>query len=392
MLVTRQLRRQRIVAVYGSGMLQGISLVLLPAAGPIVTSPAFHGLSSGQFGVLFLPLVAGAILASAGSARLTARFGSKRSLRLGLAADLAGMTAFAASGILPLPLLLVAATAVGGGFGLAVSTLNTFAFELFPGRGDSAVTGLHVATGLGQVLAPLSLALLAGLGAWWLAPTFLAVALAGMVRFQRCLPLRLDGEGEAGMISVMPRLPSSVWLWVAVVVMYGAVESVFGNWSAIFLGQDAGLTAARAAAGLAAFWAAVTAGRLLFAVAALHLRTEALYVLGPAVAAGALIALPGSRGFAGAVITLAAGGLGLSFLFPYSVSLATARFPASASAVSGILVAALMLGAGVSAQAVGLLRDAVGLGPIFRIAAVAAFAMVVLAAVLIRPARSAATT
>jgi fucose permease len=384
------LRRRQIMAVYGSGLLQGISLIMLPAAGPILTDPDIHGLSSGEFGLLFVPQVVAAIVASAGSARLTSRVGSQPTLWFGLGANLLAMALMASSELLPLPLLLAAATMLGVGFGLSISTLNAYAFELFPGRQDAAVTGLHVTTGFGQVLAPLSLALFSGIASWWLAPSLVVIALAGMLRFQRCLPLRLAQEGEAEMLGDVQRLPAGVWLWAAVVFLYGAAEATFGNWSAIFLEQDVGLDPAAAGTGLAVFWASVTIGRVLFAVATLKFNMRPLYVIAPVAVGVAFVAFPAVGALGGAIAVLALAGLGLSFFFPYSVSLASAIHPTQAAAVSGTLVAALMLGTGVSAQVVGVVRSSTGLDSIFRVSSVLALAMLVLAAILVRQASGAA--
>lgn len=48
-------RHRTIGAVYLSGLLVGISLILFPSAGPLFTDPNFHNLNSGQFGALFTP-------------------------------------------------------------------------------------------------------------------------------------------------------------------------------------------------------------------------------------------------------------------------------------------------------------------------------------------------
>ena len=53
-----------------------------------------------------------------------------------------------------------------------------------------------------------------------------------------------------------------------------------------------------------------------------------------------------------------------------------------ASAVSGILVAALMLGIGFSASLVGFVREALGLSLIFRLSSLYAFLMAVIAVYL----------
>lgn len=384
------MRNKTVVAVYLGGLLQGISLILFPAAGPLLTDPALHNLSSARFGALFTPLIIGAIAASSLAARLALRFGMKRVLLAGLGCDLLAMLLFAASHLLIGPgnatfLALLGATgAVGLGFGFTITALNAYAFELFPAREDAAVMGLHVLTGLGQVGAPQALGLFTGLGFWWGAPMAIGAGLVLMITFQLGLPLLLRSEGVAvGKARASPRLPGRVWLFAAVVFLYGVCEATFGNWSPIYLENDAGLSMTDSARALSLFWAAVTAGRVLFATVAMRVNTRLLYVVSPLVVGAALMALPSVQGAAPSMAALAAGGLGLSFFFPYSISLASSENPRLAPAISGALVAAIMLGTGVSSNVVGLIRDSLGLPLILRLSSIYAAAMAMIAAYLI---------
>ena len=77
--------------VYGAGVAQGIVLVTFPAASTIFTDPDEYGLSSTQYGALFLPQVITAITAALVGASLAGRFGTKRVYLAGLAAGLSSM-------------------------------------------------------------------------------------------------------------------------------------------------------------------------------------------------------------------------------------------------------------------------------------------------------------
>ena len=374
-------RLKTIAAVYLSGLLQGIALILFPAAGPLLTDPAYHGLSSGQFGLLFAPQIVAAIVASALAARLADRFGMQRVLRAGLAADLLAMLLLAGSHAAisrrdtAFVALLLATGAIGAGFGFTLSALNAYAFDLFRDRADAAVTALHVMTGLGQVGASLILNAFIGFGAWWGGPLAVAVALAAMSAFQAGQPLP-SRRGRASTSEFAGhRLPGRVWLYAAVVFLYGMAEATFGNWSAIYLEQDAGLAMAEAGLALSAFWGAVTAGRALFALIAVRFRPQPLYRVSPFVVAAAFVLLPSANGLGPSMLALGLAGLALSFFFPLSVSLASAEQPDKAPAVSGALVAAIMLGSGLSANAIGFVREAVGLPTIFRASSVYALVM-----------------
>jgi hypothetical protein len=64
--------------VYLAGLVQGIALVTFPAASTVFTDPSEYGLSSTQYGALFLPQVVTAITAALLGAGLGGRFGVKR--------------------------------------------------------------------------------------------------------------------------------------------------------------------------------------------------------------------------------------------------------------------------------------------------------------------------
>jgi len=97
-------KTKKIIAIYLSGFLQRIVLVLNPAAGSIFTNSTFHNLSSLPFWTLM--------------------FGTGK---------------------------------LGGGFGFTITAPNPFAFLLFPGNEDSAVTGIYVFLGIGTTSSALVL-------------------------------------------------------------------------------------------------------------------------------------------------------------------------------------------------------------------------------------------
>lgn len=374
-----------IAAVYLSGLLIGVSLILFPSAGTLFQDEEFHGLSSSQYGILFTPQIIMAIVSSSLTATLAARYGMKQALRIGLVFALAAMVVLVVSNAVldstnaAFGVLLIATGAIGAGFGFTITALNAYAFDLFPGREDSAVTALHVMTGVGQVGAALILSLFLGLDLWWGAPLVIGLAIVAMIAFQWALPLHLSVEDQPKAEQAKPmRLPLRVWIFALVVFMYGASEGTFGNWTTSFLENDAALSMGEAAAGLSIFWFCVTFGRFLFAVIAARFETRPLYIGAPFVVGLAFLLLPMVDGVAANYVVLALGGFGLSFFFPYSVSIASAENPLQTAAVSGILVASLQLGNGISANVVGFANDnGTSLGTIFQISVIYALVMAV---------------
>ncbi|MEL7234741.1 MAG: MFS transporter, partial [Chloroflexota bacterium] len=280
------------------------------------------------------------------------------------------------------PVLLAATAAIGAGFGFTISALNAYAFDLFPGKEDSAVTAIHVMTGTGQVGAALILSLFVGTGQWWGAPMAIAIAVGAMLLFQLRLPLTLRAEMTAARTGAASaentsRLPGRVWLFALVTFTYGAIEGTFGNWTPIYLESSAGLAAAEAALGLSIFWASVTAGRVLFAVVAVRLNVKPLFFLTPFVVIAVFLLLPSLGGRVANYAALLVAGLAVSYFFPYSISLASAEFPAYTAAVSGYLVAGLQLGNGISANVIGFASESVPLATIFQLSAFYAVVMAV---------------
>ena len=155
-----QATRTEVSVVYLAGMVQGIALVTFPAAGTIFTNPAHYGLSSTQYGSMFLPQLVTAISASLLGGALAQRFSLKRVYLAGLVADLVSMALLITSAFCTTTqgpaygLLLVATAFLGVGFGLVVPAINTFTADFHPSAVDKAVLMLNTLLGLGTALVP----------------------------------------------------------------------------------------------------------------------------------------------------------------------------------------------------------------------------------------------
>ena len=65
-------------AVYAAGLVQGIALVTFPAASTIFTATGSYGLSSSQYGAMFLPQAVAAVAAALLEGGLAPRVGGQR--------------------------------------------------------------------------------------------------------------------------------------------------------------------------------------------------------------------------------------------------------------------------------------------------------------------------
>lgn len=377
-------KRSQVAAIYGAGLLQGLALVTFPAASSVLTSPQAYALSTAEYGALFVPQTIMAVVASLLGGKLAERWGEKHLLLLGLLADLASMASLLASRFMlgqhavAFSLLLGATTLMGIGFGLTVPALNTFASTLFPRRVDGAVLAMNALLGLGTALAPALVALFVGLGFWWGLPLVVGMLLAGVIGWIFCLSLT-TGHAQA---QRRGRLTRHFWLFAGFALLYGVVETMNGTWAILYMRSALRAPAGSASLALALFWAAATAGRVLFAGIARWLPSQNVFralpwLIGMTFVLTALV--PASVPWLGTA-AFALAGFGCSALLPLTISFGGAKAP------PGELIASYQIGFGIAAFAIGPLHDGaqVPLRILFGAGALVALAMAALSIAIVR--------
>ncbi len=372
--------------INAAGLVQGIVLVTFPAASTIFTDKNEYGLSSTQYGDMFLPQVALAITTSLLGAALARRISTKRVYLLGLACDTISMVLLLASTLVKsdraaaYPILLVATAFLGAGFGLTVPVLNTYTSVFNPDKVDRSVLTLNALLGLGTALAPILVAIFVGLGFWWGLPITSTVLLAGLLLVSLRLPLRAEARASARAPG-RRELPARFWLYAAFAACYGICETMNGNWCQLDMTTRLGASATQASLALAAFWVMVTVGRVLFAAIGRWLPERATYHILPFALVGIfLLTSVLSHGHAVAgIATFALAGLGCSALLPLTISFGEEDLTAISAAMAGGVIAFYQLGYGIAAFGVGPLADSgVSLSRIFGFTAVIAAAMALL--------------
>src|SRR5262245_25899190 len=359
-------RRTETGLINVAGLVQGLALVTFPAASSIFTSPQGFGFSASRYGMMFVPQVALAILASGLGPRLAHRWTLKRVLQAGLSADLLAMMLLAGSRwLVDVPggayaMLLVATGSLGFGFGAAVMAMNTYAQKFAPGREDRSVLVLNALLGAGTALAPLFVAIFLGAGVWWLMPLVVAAALTALLLLSVTAPLDASRVDVAHAASA-EHLPPRFWIFAAAVLLYGVAETLNGNWSGPYLTGERGLSAETASFALMAFWAMVTVGRILFATVSSERTVPWIYAGLPVVLIAAFQMVSHASGQAESVVAFGLAGLGCSAFLPLSISLSGQESPQLAALVSGELMAFYQAGYGVAAFGVGPLREIAGL-------------------------------
>jgi len=380
------MHRKELTAVYIAGLLQGIVLVAFPATSGLLTSSDAFSLSAAQYGMLFLPQSVLSIIASLLSARVSQWLSLKATYYLGLAANTLAMTCFASSALfmhemhVAYPMLLSATAFLGIGFGLTVPTLNTVAELLRPKKVDTVVLVLNALLGTGTVLAPVLGSLFTGYGIWWGLPLLLVASLLPLMLGSKFLTFP---EEDSSPQTTSAPLPKRTFLFMAAAVLYGYVETLNGNWAAIYMREVQAAPMHLQSLALTLFWALVTIGRVFFASASRILPRKVVYQWLPIVVAFAFVLLgilPRHSPYQG-LVTFGLAGFGCSALLPLTISFGGVQLASISRSVAGMVVAFYLLGYGIASYVPGYLVEhtAYNLSTIFAWSALVAVLLAVLA-------------
>jgi len=303
-------------------------------------------LSDGGLGVAFMGLNAGAVVGCSSAARWVPRTGSRTALRAALPLYAVALAGPALAGDLAtLTVALFTLAAVNSVVDVAMNAhgvvvergyrrpvMSSFhAMYSFGGTGGAALGALAAAGGLGRT------------------PHFLVVAATGaavaVLASGLLLPSRADASGpgaraERRRTALVAALAGG---WSGRVVALGALgfclllaEGSAYDWAAVYLRDGVGGTPTLAAAGVAVFSTAMTAGRLAGDRLAARLGPVAAFRSGALLAgvgfgAALLVGTP-AAGLAG----LGLFGAGLSLTFPLAISAAGRLEGAAAVAVARV--------------------------------------------------------
>lgn len=363
-----------IASVYLAGFVQGLALVSFPASSAVLK--AAHGLSDAQYGAIFLPQVALAIVGALGGGGLARRIGLDRLLWVTLLVNGLSQALLWSSSVLPAgyayAAVMLGSAVLGLGFGLSGAPLNSLPPLFFPSHRHAAVVALHTAIGLGLAVGPLLAGELSAAGAWPAFPLTL-VALAVLLALFAALQRLPAHDGPPGLGAASGRSPAAsglFWLFAATAVLYAFAEGTFSNWAVIYLQEDKGLPERVAGLALSVFWGAMVVGR--FAISALVVRVPAVavWLTLPVLMILAFLLLPRADSAALGVGLFALAGLACSGFFPLTIALASQAFPHQVPWVSSMMIAALMVGVGLGSFMIGPLRELLPLTSLYPISAV----------------------
>ena len=371
MLKQTMVNKLALIAVYLIAFLQGLTLVSFPASSAVLKQ--MHGFTDAQYGAIFLPQVALAVLGAVVGGTLARRLGLQPLLWLTAAGNGLSQLALAASvwvmPALAFPTILAGTALLGFSFGLGGAPLNSYPPRFFPRHAPAAVVALHTLLGLGLMVGPLLAEGFVRADRWAGFPLLLlglSVLLALIAATVR-LPPDAGGETDHRRITNPPLTSGAFWIFAAIAVLYAFAEGAFSSWAVIYLREAKALPAGVAALALSVFWAAMVAGRLLVAVLVVRVAPQVIWLTLPVLMAAAFLLLPGANTPALGLGLFALAGLACSAFFPLTITLASARFPDQVAWVSSMLIAALMVGVGLGSFVIGLLREWLALEWIYRL-------------------------
>jgi fucose permease len=363
------------LVLYGlTSLVLGYAVIVLPAAGFIFRDPTRYGISDGQYGLLFLPMVVTTITTGFTYQSWVARFGRHRVFCAGFGIVGFYLALVLAASLCPgrptavFWLLMAAQASLGLGFALLMSSVSVFAIELFPHHRTSVLTAIHAMFGAGALLSPLVLDLWSRAGLWQgqivLGMAELAIAAVAAL-FSRSVPEAAPaaaGDGGAGPLrgpwAHFVSFPWKAKAFIGALVLYGTIEAVVANWSTIYLTRDRGYRPTTAAICLSLFWGSLTVGRMIATVLAMRVEAQQLFRVAPFIILGGLMWLQLVRSEAWIVAPYMMIGLGCSYTFPVSVSLATRYHEAGREVLPSFMLAGLMTGVGVGSSAIGFVSEA----------------------------------
>ncbi len=359
-----------VLIVYAGALLQGMTLVSFPAVSAMLKQAL--ALSDADYGAIFLPQVALAIVGAVAGGALARRIGLKALFALALAANAASQVLLAGSELgspsFGAALLLAGTASLGLGFGLIGGPINAYPGLLFPRRSQTAIVAAHTLIGLGLAIGPLFAGPFIAAGTWVGFPISLACAsaTATIAALLIALPPSATPIVADETKATRPVASPIFWLFAAITVIYAFAEGTFSSWAVIFLRNGKGLPDMTASFALSAFWGALVAGRLLVSVLIVRVPAKIVWVALPVLMIAAFWFVSFAVSATTGIGAFAVEGLACSAFLPLTISLAVERFPDSVAWVSSMLIAALMTGVGVGSWLVGGLQSRLPLDALYR--------------------------
>jgi len=341
-------------AAYASFVPIGVATVLL---GPMLpTLSTRWSLNYSQAGALFTAQYLASTLAVALSGVLVSRWGFRFAIKMGLLLMSAGVGLLLTG---PKVLGIFCIGAYGAGLGLAVPAANLLVAEVNPGRRSATLNLLNFCWSAGAVACPFLVAAAVKihrvplfLGAVAGFALLMAIGIAAMPASIVEPSAKKDAAQKTRL--AIPWGHGSLLMLGALFFLYVGVENGFGGWVASYAKSLGNLTPAMALMTPSFFYAAMLLGRILAPMLLLLADEIRLVQIGLLVACAGMGGLVLSHGLRGVVVSACLAGLGLSYVYPITISLLSVKFGSASARLGSVMFTLSNIGGGLMPWMVGV--------------------------------------
>ncbi len=361
------------------GIFEGVRVTLTPAFSRELTGTTYFHFTVEEYGLLFLPYSVAAIFAALYVGGLIARKGLYKSFLLAILCDLLsmyfmGMTLVASiSPLYSFISLSVALFLSGAGFGLVLPVINTLISHIYPKKTEVFIVLFYLSLSVGSTL----LFSFSSIQNYF----YIAILVFSVVYIFLYLLCDFFKVFPSSFVVEKAKKPlKALWSLISAMVFVGFLESLFFNWTLLYLKQSNQFDTEKSNALYLTFLAFFTVSQIIYALLLKVTSFDFLIVCIPTILS--VICLTASLIFnaSNAFILFSLIGLFLSANLPFLVGYAK-KMGGNQPKIFGFLVAAHTFGYGVCSYGFGLIdlsKNTVIVDLFFSLALVFAAAIVVL--------------
>lgn len=344
-------------AAYISFVPIGIATVLL---GPMLPAlSARWSLNYAQAGALFNAQYLASTCAVACSGVLAARWGFRFPMKVGLLLMTLGLSCLLSG---PKVVGVLSIASYGAGLGLAVPAANLLVAAANPERRSATLSLLNFFWSLGAVACPFFTAAAAKSGhlsIWLLTVATFSLAIAiGIALMPRSIREPGATRDTQPMLPMIRRRKGAFSVLALLFLLYVGVENAFGQWMASYAKSLGTLTLAMALATPSFFYASLTLGRWIAPILLRTIDDVRLVQAGSLFACAGMAGLILSHALPGVLASACAAGLGLSSVYPITISLLSRQF--ESASIGSLMFTLSNIGGGLLPWIVGLSSDRFG--------------------------------
>ena len=365
---------------YTVAFLQGLCLVIIPAASSILKDSTQNAMNNTQYGLLSISMISATIISTLYLKKLLQIRSRAQIYAFACLCDIVYLLLVSCSyfskgfGMYTFLILLVANLIQGFGMGMLIALLNMFMIELRPHKSDVLLSGLHGVWALGAASAPkwvhywhvnlfwqgaaLTCALafcgITFIGYWVLVYASPTLSQAKDLPLKKAGPPSLKSDRFMG-------LSGLAWFFLMLMMLYAIIETVIGFWTVDYLYIERQLSMEFAMRALGVFWFSVACGRILVSLLATLVDAFFIYMASLSLLLLAFVLLLQSSFSVEVVFVYSLLGLGSSCLYPLLLSMGVRKIQAKskeeALQIPALSITGLMVGIALANVGTGLLRQ-----------------------------------